>query len=116
MWLQGDAAGNANGEVVNNSGTIETQNGDITINTGHLLNTRDGFKVTQQTTQLILKNGIGNSIINVPITDLPAESYGYYVKSGTRQVGPCNGHGACNYVPYTNYYYAPFAERISSNT
>ncbi|NQS80635.1 filamentous hemagglutinin N-terminal domain-containing protein [Pantoea agglomerans] len=111
MWLQGDAAGNANGEVVNNSGTIETQNGDITINTGHLLNTRDGFKVTQQTTQLILKNGIGNSIINVPITDLPAESYGYYVKSGTRQVGPCNGHGACNYVPYTNYYYAPFAEK-----
>ncbi|WAB85681.1 hemagglutinin repeat-containing protein [Pantoea agglomerans] len=111
MWLQGDAAGNVNGEVVNNSGTIETQNGDITINTGHLLNTRDGFKVTQQTTQLILKNGIGNSIINVPITDLPAESYGYYVKSGTRQVGPCNGHGACNYVPYTNYYYAPFAEK-----
>jgi filamentous hemagglutinin len=111
MWLQGDAAGNANGEVVNNSGTIETQNGDITINTGHLLNTRDGFKVTQQTPQLILKNGIGNSIINVPITDLPAESYGYYVKSGTRQVGPCNGHGACNYVPYTNYYYAPFAEK-----
>ncbi|MGC0809958.1 hemagglutinin repeat-containing protein [Pantoea agglomerans] len=111
MWLQGDAAGNANGEVINNSGTIETQNGDITINTGHLLNTRDGFKVTQQTTQLILKNGIGNSIINVPITDLPAESYGYYVKSGTRQVGPCNGHGACNYVPYTNYYYAPFAEK-----
>lgn len=38
MWLQGDAAGNANGEVINNSGTIETQNGDITINTGHLLN------------------------------------------------------------------------------
>ena len=109
LWLQGDAAGNANGEVINNSGTIETQNGDITINTGHLLNTRDGLSVVQQTTQVQLKNGIGNSTIDVPITDLPAGSYGYYVKSGTHQVGPCNSHGACSYVPYTNYYYAPFA-------
>lgn len=109
MWLQGDAAGNANGEVINTSGTIETQNGDITINTGHLLNTRDGLSVVQQTTQVQLKNGIGNSTIDVPITDLPAGSYGYYVKSGKHQVGPCNSHGACSYVPYTNYYYAPFA-------
>ncbi|PZL86773.1 AT-2 family transporter, partial [Pantoea sp. ARC270] len=109
MWLQGDAAGNANSEVINTSGTIETQNGDITINTGHLLNTRDGLSVVQQTTQVQLKNGIGNSTIDVPITDLPAGSYGYYVKSGKHQVGPCNSHGACSYVPYTNYYYAPFA-------
>lgn len=49
LALQRDAAGNANTEVVNSSGTIETQKGDITINTGHLLNTRDGLDV--QTTQ-----------------------------------------------------------------
>ncbi|XXN66085.1 hemagglutinin repeat-containing protein (plasmid) [Enterobacter ludwigii] len=38
VWMQRDAAGNANGEVINTSGTIESQNGDITIKTGHLLN------------------------------------------------------------------------------
>ena len=38
LWMQRDAAGNANAEVVNTSGTIETQNGDITVKTGHLLN------------------------------------------------------------------------------
>ncbi|MGB9098280.1 filamentous hemagglutinin N-terminal domain-containing protein, partial [Erwinia sp.] len=47
LWMQRDSAGNANGEVINTSGTIETQNGDITVNTGHLLNTRDGLHVTQ---------------------------------------------------------------------
>ncbi|EOT1172519.1 hemagglutinin repeat-containing protein, partial [Cronobacter dublinensis] len=39
LWMQKDASGNANAEVVNTSGNIETQNGDITIKTGHLLNT-----------------------------------------------------------------------------
>ncbi|CRH28370.1 beta strand repeat-containing protein, partial [Pantoea ananatis] len=43
LWMQRDGAGNANGEVINTSGTIETQGGDININTGHLLNTRDGL-------------------------------------------------------------------------
>ncbi|WP_210512454.1 hemagglutinin repeat-containing protein [Pantoea ananatis] len=46
LWMQRDGAGNANGEVINTSGTIETQGGDININTGHLLNTRDGYQVT----------------------------------------------------------------------
>ncbi|WP_367165853.1 hemagglutinin repeat-containing protein [Kosakonia cowanii] len=48
LSMQRDAAGNANSEVVNTSGNIETQNGDITIRTGHLLNQRDGFTVTTQ--------------------------------------------------------------------
>ncbi len=43
LWMQRDGAGNANGEVINTSGTIETQGGDITIRTGNLLNQRDGF-------------------------------------------------------------------------
>jgi filamentous hemagglutinin len=38
LWMQRDAAGNANSQVVNTSGNIETQNGDIGIRTGHLLN------------------------------------------------------------------------------
>lgn len=51
LWMQRDAAGNANGEVINTSGTIESQNGDITIKTGHLLNQRDGYQVTEETHQ-----------------------------------------------------------------
>ncbi|WP_422678874.1 hypothetical protein, partial [Citrobacter cronae] len=62
LWMQRDAAGNANSEVVNTSGNIETQNGDITIKTGHLLNQRDGLKTNQ--TQIAGANnipGIGNA-------------------------------------------------------
>ncbi|MBS7800046.1 hemagglutinin repeat-containing protein [Enterobacter roggenkampii] len=47
LWMQRDAAGNANSQVVNTSGNIETQGGDIFIKTEHLLNTRDGLAVTQ---------------------------------------------------------------------
>ncbi|QGY33109.1 hemagglutinin repeat-containing protein [Pantoea cypripedii] len=49
LWMQKDAAGSASSEVVNNSGNIETTNGDITINTGHLLNQRDGLNATSTT-------------------------------------------------------------------
>ncbi|MGP2462606.1 hemagglutinin repeat-containing protein [Pantoea ananatis] len=49
LWMQRDGAGNANGEVINTSGTIETQGGDININTGHLLNTRDGLTTGSST-------------------------------------------------------------------
>ena len=46
LWMQRDAAGNANSQVVNTSGNIETQNGDIGIRTGHLLNERDGLNIS----------------------------------------------------------------------
>lgn len=48
LTLQKDAAGNANKEVINTSGNIETQRGDITIKTGHLLNQREGLVITEQ--------------------------------------------------------------------
>jgi filamentous hemagglutinin len=38
LWMQRDAAGNANSQVVNTSGNIETQDGDITIKTENLTN------------------------------------------------------------------------------
>ncbi|WP_394549853.1 hemagglutinin repeat-containing protein [Pantoea sp. SGAir0183] len=53
LWMQRDGAGNASGEVINTSGTIETQGGDININTGHLLNTRDGLS----TNSTVVKGG-----------------------------------------------------------
>ncbi len=47
LWMQKNAVGEANAEVVNRSGTIETTRGDITVNTGHLLNEADGLTVSQ---------------------------------------------------------------------
>ncbi|MEI0696900.1 hemagglutinin repeat-containing protein [Pectobacterium aroidearum] len=47
LWVQRDAQGNASTSLLNSSGTIETQSGDITINTGSLTNQREGFVVTE---------------------------------------------------------------------
>ncbi|MCR1002359.1 MAG: hemagglutinin repeat-containing protein [Enterobacter cloacae] len=47
LWMQKNAVGEANAEVINRSGTIETTRGDITVNTGHLLNEADGLTVSQ---------------------------------------------------------------------
>ncbi|MBJ9265511.1 hemagglutinin repeat-containing protein [Citrobacter freundii] len=111
LWMQRDAAGNANSEVVNTSGNIETQNGDITIKTGHLLNQRDGLKTNQ--TQIAGANnipGIGDATIKVDISELPSGSYGVNGYSYTTESGACNAHGACSYHHYYQYYYAPFKD------
>lgn len=111
LWMQRDAAGNTNSEVVNTSGNIETQNGDVTINTGHLLNQRDGLKRNQ--TQIAGSNsipGIGAATIKVDISQLPAGSYGVNGYSYTKETGACNTNGACGYHHYYQYYYAPFKD------
>lgn len=46
LWIQKDAAGNANSQVTNTSGNIETTRGDITIRTAQLLNEREGLNVS----------------------------------------------------------------------
>lgn len=46
LWMQKNAAGAANTEVINRSGNIETTSGNITINTAHLLNEADGLTVS----------------------------------------------------------------------
>lgn len=51
LWMQRDAAGNANSQVVNTSGNIETQNGDITIKTAYLRNEAEGLVVNQREQQ-----------------------------------------------------------------
>ncbi|WP_428945495.1 hemagglutinin repeat-containing protein [Pantoea sp. FN060301] len=113
LWMQRDAAGNANTEVVNSSGTIETQKGDITVKTGHLLNTRDGLNVEQSTTKNNSIDGLGNASIDLLFSQMPDGTWGYYSKTGTHQTGPCNGHGACSYTKVTSYYYAPLADYVT---
>ncbi|WP_191922936.1 hemagglutinin repeat-containing protein [Pantoea agglomerans] len=114
MWLQGDAAGNANGEVVNNSGTIETQNGDITINTGHLLNTRDGLHVTQTSTSSPTRAGVGDPTMKITIWQLAVGDYGYYnVTITTPSTGGGGNHSGCGCSggsTVSKDYYAPTKE------
>ncbi|MGC0839675.1 hemagglutinin repeat-containing protein [Pantoea agglomerans] len=100
MWLQGDAAGNANGEVVNNSGTIETQNGDITINTGHLLNTRDGLSTSSSTVANSgLPSGADNGSFDMRLSELSVDAgeLGYLLKDA----GGGNAEGAGSADRYT---------------
>ena len=49
LWVQKDASGGANTEIINTSGNIETHQGDIVVRTGHLLNQREGFSATTTT-------------------------------------------------------------------
>nr|WP_283247323.1 hemagglutinin repeat-containing protein [Enterobacter mori] len=51
LWMQKNTAGAANSEVVNKSGNIETQKGDIAIQTRHFENNRDELtsKVVEET-------------------------------------------------------------------
>ncbi|MGK3131397.1 hemagglutinin repeat-containing protein [Pantoea sp. C8B4] len=113
LQLQRDTAGNANSQVINTSGSIETQNGDITIKTGHLLNTRDGLSVQQSTSQNDSIAGLGNTTLKLPYYQMADGTWGYYSKTGIHQTGPCNGHGGCSYNKVTNYYYAPFADYVT---
>ncbi|WP_231942975.1 hemagglutinin repeat-containing protein [Kosakonia sacchari] len=110
LRLQRDAAGNANSEVVNTSGTIETRNGDITINTGHLLNTRDGL-VTNTTTSTTAQSvpGVGKPTLSVHYSLLPTGSYGYYTVKAYVEGNSCAGaDGGCDSWTETTYHYAPF--------
>lgn len=89
LWMQGDAAGNANGEVINTSGTIESQNGDINIRTGHLLNTRDGLSTHDEVTQLATPSWANGTNVRIPFTWFKSSDYSQYV-SGTQYH---HGHG-----------------------
>ena len=87
LWMQKNAAGAANTEVVNRSGNIETTQGDITIATGHLLNERDGLSVVESE----YTNPVApKSTLVVNIMDVPIEKLGYYLYLECR--GAANEH------------------------
>lgn len=112
LWVQKDASGGANTEIINTSGNIETHQGDIVVRTGPLLNQREGFSATTTTrTNPSSIQGMGNALVDIPLSLLPDGSYGYFTREVENQHGtPCNGHGACNITMDTLYYYAPFAD------
>ena len=113
LWMQRDAAGNANSEVVNTSGTIETQNGDITVKTGHLLNERAGLSINTQTTDLSGKY----PWLNQASADIPLDVLGrdtliedHYSSYNTgNNPGTC-GNSVCFLFENTHYYYRPLPD------
>ncbi|WOY04382.1 hemagglutinin repeat-containing protein [Dickeya fangzhongdai] len=69
LWIQRDAAGNASDSVLNSSGTIETQRGDIRINTGTLTNQREGLTVTEgESITEAVPDWVGGERVEIPIT------------------------------------------------
>ncbi|WP_159565440.1 hemagglutinin repeat-containing protein [Budvicia diplopodorum] len=67
LWMQKDAAGNANAEVVNRSGTIETIDGDIEINTAQFTNSYLSFDMQRTTTPP--GGSSGSSFLNPAVTE-----------------------------------------------
>lgn len=115
LWMQRDAAGNANSQVVNTSGNIETQGGSLNIKTINLRNEREGLKAsTQSQVQPVDDWMTGESTIDVPVTALTDGSYGFY----SREVitgpgaGNCGANSACNIHRSTYYYLAPFKNTV----
>ncbi|MEI7308025.1 hemagglutinin repeat-containing protein [Pectobacterium carotovorum] len=77
LLIQRDDQGAASTSLLNSSGTIETQSGDITINTGTLTNQREGLVVTE--TELSgdsVPEWIGKTKANIPIEWFKPEDYG----------------------------------------
>ncbi|MEH0876059.1 hemagglutinin repeat-containing protein [Pectobacterium cacticida] len=106
LWVQRDAQGNASTSLLNSSGTIETQSGDITINTGTLTNQREGLVVTEtKLTDESVPDWAGKTIANIPIGWFKPEDYGIYVSEEESGGG---GHGApkrwkiYSYLPFKN--------------
>ncbi|WP_116342910.1 hemagglutinin repeat-containing protein [Enterobacter cloacae] len=115
LRMQRDAAGNANSQVVNTSGNIETQGGSLNIKTINLRNEREGLKAsTESQVQPVDDWMTGESTIDVPVTALPDGSYGFY----SREVitgpgaGNCGANSACNIHRSTYYYLAPFKNTV----
>ncbi|XAY02951.1 hemagglutinin repeat-containing protein [Enterobacter chuandaensis] len=106
LWMQRDAAGNANSQVVNTSGNIETQGGDIGIRTGHLLNTRDGLSVNSWTETSQLAENVGDATIELLVLSLPSTSYSI---SNTKSKGYRNCTCAIEYDIYSSSF-VPTAE------
>ena len=106
LWMQRDAAGNANGEVINTSGTIESQNGDITVRTASLVNQREGL-VTQKKTQKVsgLPAGAGDASLTYQLGEMNVEDLGFYLVS-VRSGGSFSGNGSIDDYAYL----APNAE------
>ncbi|WP_103972180.1 hemagglutinin repeat-containing protein [Pectobacterium versatile] len=101
LWVQRDAQGNASTSLLNSSGTIETQSGDITINTGTLTNQREGFVVTE--TALAggsVPDWAGKTKVDIPIEWFKPEDYGVVTFHDSEDHGVNRNSYSAIYVPF----------------
>ncbi|GKW20524.1 hypothetical protein PEC302107_22530 [Pectobacterium araliae] len=117
LWVQRDAQGNASTSLLNSSGTIETQSGDITINTGTLTNQREGLVVTETELGIDKKpSWLGATRVNIPTSWFKNSDYGIYttvttVRHGSGGGGGGDGEGGRESTSYS-YEYAPYESAI----
>ncbi|MCA6962735.1 hemagglutinin repeat-containing protein [Pectobacterium odoriferum] len=112
LWVQRDAQGNASTSLLNSSGTIETQSGDITINTGTLTNQREGLVVTETALSIDKKpSWLGATRVNIPTSWFKNSDYGIYTTVTTVSLGSggggSDGEGGRERTSYS-YEYAPY--------
>ncbi|UJR54626.1 hemagglutinin repeat-containing protein [Dickeya zeae] len=82
LWIQRDAAGNASSSVLNSSGTIETQRGDITVRTGTLTNQREGLTVSETKSQISPNDQkITGTQLYIKADEFNQGEVGYYIDS-----------------------------------
>lgn len=82
LTMQRDAAGNANNQLLNISGNIETTHGDITIRTTHLVNERAGLSTSSNEENFPLQySWLKQPYAEVPLSYLDEikYNYGYYL-------------------------------------
>lgn len=111
LWMQKNAAGAANSEVVNTSGNIETQKGDLTVTTGLLSNKWEQLDVEVLPEQAVTSlPWVTMTEALIPAGWLPREEYDWFVTdfggSGTGAPGFKPESWA---TPYEAYYEKAFA-------
>lgn len=111
LWMQKNASGAANSEVVNTSGNIETQKGDLTVATGLLSNKWEQLDVEVLPEQAVTSlPWVTMTEALIPAGWLPREEYDWFVTdfggSGTGAPGFKPESWA---TPYEAYYEKAFA-------
>ncbi|MEI7348130.1 beta strand repeat-containing protein, partial [Dickeya chrysanthemi] len=106
LWIQRDAAGNASGSVLNSSGTIETQRGDITVRTGTLTNQREGLVVTESgSTAADMPDWAGGTTAQIPVSWFKEGDLGYYKYQNCNATNGDRDREVCG---RTSYFYVPY--------
>ncbi|WP_379058775.1 hypothetical protein V6M93_21470 [Pectobacterium brasiliense] len=101
LWVQRDTQGNASTSLLNSSGTIETQSGDITINTGTLTNQREGFVVTEsESTTESVPDWVGKTTANIPIEWFEPDDYIVIARTYTEDHGINRSDTSYEAVPF----------------
>ncbi|WP_240947140.1 hemagglutinin repeat-containing protein [Dickeya zeae] len=106
LWIQRDAAGNASSSVLNSSGTMETQRGDITVRTGTLTNQREGLTVSESSSSVAnMPSWAGGNEAQIPLSWFKDGELGIVEDEECHRIGHSSEN--CSF----NYFKAPFPEK-----